>query len=63
MDLEEERTRLAKDLAEAEGHIARLEKLLSSDFANKAPKPVVDKEREKLAAYQETAQKIKSQLS
>lgn len=62
VDLEEERTRLAKDLAEAEGHITRLEKLLSSDFANKAPKPVVDKEREKLAAYQETAQKIKSQL-
>ena len=62
VDIEEERTRLAKDLAETEAHITRLTNLLSSDFANKAPKAVVDKEREKLAAYQETAQKIKSQL-
>jgi valyl-tRNA synthetase len=62
VDIGEERARLEKDLAETESHIARLEKLLSSDFANKAPKPVVAKEREKLAAYQETAQKIKSQL-
>ena len=63
VDIEEERTRLAKDLAEAEAHITRLGNLLSSDFAGKAPKAVVAKEREKLAAYQETAQKIKSQLS
>jgi valyl-tRNA synthetase len=59
---EEERARLSKDLAEAEMHIARLEKLLASDFAKKAPAPVVQKEREKLAAYQETAEKIKAQL-
>ena len=32
------------------------------DFANKAPAPVIAKEREKLAAYKETAEKIKSQL-
>lgn len=62
VDIEEERTRLAKDLTETEAHITRLTNLLSSDFANKAPKAVVDKEREKLTAYQETAQKIKSQL-
>jgi valyl-tRNA synthetase len=62
VDIEEERARLTKDLAETESHIARLETLLSSDFANKAPKPVVAKEREKLAAYQDTAEKIKSQL-
>ena len=57
-----ERERLSKELAEAEGHIARLEKLLSSDFANKAPAPVVAKEREKLAAFKETAEKLKAQL-
>jgi len=62
VDLSEERARLEKDLAETEAHIARLEKLLASDFANKAPKPVVEKEREKLAGYRETAQKIKAQL-
>jgi len=62
VDPEEERARLTKDLAEAEGHIARLEKLLSSDFANKAPAPVIQKEREKLAMYKETAEKIKAQF-
>ncbi|HEY3310865.1 MAG TPA: valine--tRNA ligase [Anaerolineales bacterium] len=63
VDPAEEFARLTKDLGEAERHIVRLEKLLSSDFANKAPAAVVQKEREKLAAYKETAQKIKSQIS
>ena len=49
---------LKKELAETKSQIERLEKFLGSDFANKAPAPVVDKEREKLAAYQETAGKI-----
>jgi len=62
VDLAEEKARLEKELAEAESHIARLEGLLSSPFAQKAPEAVVAKEREKLAAYKETAEKIKSQL-
>jgi valyl-tRNA synthetase len=62
VDLSEEKSRLEKELKETESHIQRLEKLLSSDFANKAPAPVVQKERDKLAAYKETAGKIKSQL-
>jgi valyl-tRNA synthetase len=62
VDSAEERARLEKELKEAESHIERLEKLLSSDFANKAPAPVVAKEREKLAGYKETAEKIKAQL-
>jgi len=33
-----------------------LEKLLGSDFANKAPAQVVQKERERLAAFQDTAE-------
>jgi valyl-tRNA synthetase len=37
--------------------------LLASDFAKKAPAQVVQKEREKLAAYKETAEKLKAQLS
>jgi len=40
----------------------RLEKSLSSDFANKAPAALVAKEREKLDGYKDTAEKIKSQL-
>ena len=63
VDPEAERARLGRELADAESQIARLEKLLSSDFANKAPAQVVAKEREKLAAYKETAEKIKAQLS
>lgn len=62
IDPAEEQARLTKDLADAEQHIARLEKLLGSDFANKAPAAVVQKEREKLATYKETAEKIKAQL-
>jgi valyl-tRNA synthetase len=57
-----ERERLTRELAETESHIARLEKLLSSDFANKAPAPVVAKEREKLTGFKETAEKLKGQL-
>ena len=62
VDVEAERERLEKELAEAEGQIKRLEKLLASPFAGKAPAEVVQKERDKLADYQETAQKIRQQL-
>jgi valyl-tRNA synthetase len=62
VDLVEERTRLEKELKEAESHIERLEKLLASDFANKAPAALVQKERDKLAGYKDTAGKIKAQL-
>jgi valyl-tRNA synthetase len=62
VDLAEEKSRLERELKEAESHIERLEKLLDSDFANKAPAPVVQKERDKLANYKETAGKIKAQL-
>ena len=62
VDLAEEKTRLEKELKEAESHIERLEKLLGSDFANKAPAAVVQKERDKLSVYKDTAEKIRAQL-
>ena len=62
VDLSEERARLEKELADTQVQIDRLEKLLASDFASKAPAPVVQKEREKLAAYKETAEKLRAQL-
>ena len=62
VDLAEEKIRLEKELQETESHIARLEKLLAGDFARKAPAALVQKERDKLVAYQETAGKIKAQL-
>jgi len=63
VDLEQERARLEKELAEAESHIKRLEKLLASGFVEKAPEAVIAKEREKLTAFKETAVKIKAQLN
>ena len=62
VDLTEESARLEKELKEAQSHIQRLEKLLVSDFTNKAPAALVQKERDKLTAYRETAEKIKAQL-
>jgi valyl-tRNA synthetase len=61
-DPQEDRSRLEKELSQALSQIERLGTLLGSDFANKAPAAVVDKEREKLAGLQQTAQKIRTQL-
>jgi valyl-tRNA synthetase len=62
IDKKQEQVRLQKELAEAESQIERLEELLTSDFAKKAPEDIVAKERDKLAAYRETAEKIRAQL-
>ena len=62
IDIAAERERLEKELVEAESQITRLENLLNSPFAEKAPPAVVEKEREKLASYRETAERIKQQL-
>jgi valyl-tRNA synthetase len=62
VNLDDERARLTKGLAEAETQIIRLEALLSSSFAEKAPPAVVQKEREKLSCFKETAEKLQSQL-
>lgn len=62
VDIAAERERLEKELAEAVSQIDRLEKLLESPFAEKAPPAVVQKEGEKLATYQETAERIRQQL-
>jgi len=62
VDLVEERSRLEKELSQTISQIERLEALLGSDFANKAPGTVVTKERDKLAGLKQTAEKIRSQL-
>lgn len=62
VDLSEEVSRLENELNEVEAQIARLEKLLSSQFVEKAPESIVEKERTKLADYQETAAKLRTQL-
>lgn len=62
VDSAEEKSRLTRELAEMTSQIERLEKLLSSDFASKAPSAVVEKERQKLAGFKETAEKLKAQI-
>jgi valyl-tRNA synthetase len=62
VDTGAERARMEKELSDTEAQIARLEGLLGSDFARKAPAAVVDKERQKLAAFKETAEKLRGQL-
>ncbi len=62
VDTDAERARLQKELDEINSQISRLQGLLSSSFAEKAPAPVVDKERQKLAAYLESAEKLKGQI-
>ena len=48
VDADEERSRLEKDLNEVKSHIQRLEKLLNSDFSEKAPAQVVEKGAEEV---------------
>jgi valyl-tRNA synthetase len=63
VDITQERTRMERELAEAERQITRLEKLLNSPFADKAPPNVVQGERDRLAGYRETAKKLRNQLT
>jgi valyl-tRNA synthetase len=62
VDSEAERDRLQKELAEVQSQVERLEKLLVSDFARRAPAALVDKECQKLEGFKETARKLNEQL-
>ncbi len=62
VDIEEERARLERDLSEAEKQITRLAKLLAGPFSDKAPPNIVQNERDKLAGFKETQQKLVEQL-
>ena len=53
---------MEKELAEAENQIGRLETLLNSPFAQKAPENVVQGERQRLADFKIAAEKIEKQL-
>ena len=63
VNVAEERVRFEKDLAEAQSQVERLEKLLSSPFAEKAPENVVQYERDKLSGFKDTAKKLLGQLN
>jgi valyl-tRNA synthetase len=63
IDFQEERARLEKELEETQAQIERLETLLASPFAEKAPKNVVEKEQVKLVTLREKAERLKARLS
>jgi valyl-tRNA synthetase len=60
---EEEKQRLEAELKEVASQIERLQTLLGSSFAERAPAAVVEKEKQKLATFQQTAEKLKQQLT
>jgi len=62
VDAQKEKERLEAELKNAESQVARLEKLLAGDFATHAPVKLVEGEKQKLALYKETVEKIKQQL-
>jgi len=62
VDIEAEKARLDKELADVGAQVERSEKLLGSDFAKKAPAPVVQKERDKLADLVQKQAKLQEQL-
>jgi valyl-tRNA synthetase len=63
LDLEAERTRLQRELAHVENGIMRSQDLLGNQgFIAKAPADIVQKERDKLASFQEQAETLRRRL-
>jgi len=54
--------RTKKEAEILQSQVSRLEALLASDFANKAPAALVEKERAKLAEYKDSLEKLKKQF-
>jgi len=63
LDQAAEKKRVEKELVEIQNQIQRLEALLNSTFAQKAPSSVVEKEREKLVMYREMVAKLTAQFT
>jgi valyl-tRNA synthetase len=63
IDLEAERARLQKELDQVTSMIARSEKQLVGPFAQRAPAPVVQRERDKLADLQGRREQLEERLS
>ena len=64
IDMDKERERLQKEIAQVEAEITRVGNLLNNaGFVSKAPQKLVDGEREKLARAEEKAAKLKEKLA
>ncbi|MBI5877169.1 MAG: valine--tRNA ligase [Chloroflexi bacterium] len=62
VDVNKERERLEKEIKQAEADIFKTEKLLSGDFAGRAPAAVVEKERAKLVDTRDRREKLLARL-
>ncbi|HEX2932441.1 MAG TPA: hypothetical protein VHV54_22120, partial [Candidatus Binatia bacterium] len=63
VNLDEERTRLAKEVGKVEEELARVKKKLANgDFIAKAKEEVVQKERQKADQFEEKIRTLKTSL-
>jgi len=62
VDSDEEHQRLNNKLIDTEKQIQRLDQLLSSQFADRAPGHIVEMERKRLEGFKETAARLREQL-
>ncbi|MCL4531363.1 MAG: class I tRNA ligase family protein, partial [Chloroflexi bacterium] len=63
IDVEKEKARLTNEIAKVNADIARAENLLAGEFSKRAPKDVVQKTRDTLAANRERTAKLDAQLA
>ena len=63
IDVEKEKARLTNEIAKTNGDVSRAEALLAGEFSKRAPKEVVQKTRDTLAANQERAARLDEQLA
>ena len=62
IDLEAEKARMQKQIAKVDKLMEKITKKLSSDFAKRAPKELVDKEREKFVDAEHKKEQLMDQL-
>ena len=63
IDVEKEKARLTSEIAKINADITRAENLLAGEFAKRAPKEVVQKTRDQLAANRDRVAKLDAQLA
>jgi valyl-tRNA synthetase len=63
IDIEKEKTRLVAEIGRARAEIMRGKNLLAGEFSRRAPKQVVQKTRDQLAANRERMEKLEAQLA